>query len=89
MEYPVMASLGHESESKDLLRIIDSIRSLIYTGRPDGYLDYVNQHWLEYVGLRIEGLLGWKWMAAIHPEGVEAIVDKMALFNSERGAFPT
>jgi transcriptional regulator with GAF, ATPase, and Fis domain len=31
---------------------------------------------LEYVGLPIEGLLGWKWTAAIHPEDVEAIVDK-------------
>jgi PAS domain S-box-containing protein len=71
-----MASLGHESESKHFERIIDSIPSLIHTARPDGYLDYFNQRWLQYVGLPIEDLLGWKWTAAIHPEDVEAIVDK-------------
>src|SRR6266850_2122566 len=71
-----MASLGYESEAKNLLRIFDSIPSLIHTARPDGYLDYFNQHWLEYVGLPIESILGWKWTAAIHPEDVDAIVDK-------------
>src|SRR3954447_932458 len=69
-----MAVPGHESESKHSLGIIDSVPSLIHTARPDGYLDYFNQHWLDYLGLPMEGLLGWKWTAAIHPEDVEAIV---------------
>jgi len=43
---------------------------------PDGYLDYFNQRWLQYVGLPIEDLLGWKWTAVIHPEDVGAIVEK-------------
>jgi hypothetical protein len=55
---------------------LDSIASLIYAGRPDGYLDYFNQRWLQSVGLPIEGLLGWKWTAGIHPEGLEAMLDK-------------
>src|SRR5260370_42276215 len=71
-----MASLGHETGSKDLERIIDSIPSLIHTARPDGYLDYFNQRWLQYVGLPIEDLLGWKWTAVVHPEDVGAIVEK-------------
>jgi hypothetical protein len=53
-----MASLGHESESTYLEHIVDCIPSLIHTSRPDGYLDYFNQHWLEYVGLSIEAILG-------------------------------
>jgi PAS domain S-box-containing protein len=71
-----MAAPGHESESKQWLRIIDSVPSLIHTGRPDGYLDYFNQRWLDYLGGPMEGLLGWKWTAAIHPEDVEAIVTR-------------
>jgi PAS domain S-box-containing protein len=74
-----MASLGHESESKHLLHIFDSIPSLIHTGRPDGYLDYFNQHWLEYLGIPIEALLGWKCTAVIHPEDVDDIVAKWRL----------
>jgi PAS domain S-box-containing protein len=74
-----MASLGHESGSKHFERIFDSIPSLIHTARPDGYLDYFNQHWLEYLGLPMEAILGWKWTAAIHPEDVDAIVDRWRL----------
>ena len=67
-----MAVPGYESESKHSLAIIDSVPSLIHTARPDGYLDYFNQRWLDYLGVSMEGLLGWKWTAAIHPEDVEA-----------------
>ncbi len=71
-----MVTRGHEPESEHLRRIFDSIPSLIHTGRPDGYLDYFNQLWLDYMGLPIESLLGWKWTAAIHPDDVQTIVDK-------------
>jgi formate hydrogenlyase transcriptional activator len=71
-----MAALGHESESKHLLSIIDSVPALVHTSRPDGYLDYFNQRWLDYLGVPMEGLLGWKWTASIHPEDVEAIVTR-------------
>jgi PAS domain S-box-containing protein len=74
---PTMASLGRESESKHLEGLIDSIPSLIHTARPEGYSDYFNQRWPDYVGLPIEDLLGWKWKVAIHPENVEAMVDKL------------
>jgi hypothetical protein len=74
-----MASLGRQYESKQFERLIDSIPSLIHTARPDGYIDYFNQNWLEYLGLPIEAVLGWKWTAAIHPEDVDAIVDRWRL----------
>jgi len=74
-----MASLGHESESEPRTRIFDSIPSPIHTGRPDGYLGYFNQHWLEYLGIPIGALLGWKWTAVTHPEDVDDIVAKWRL----------
>jgi PAS domain S-box-containing protein len=80
-----MASPRQEPESKRLERIVDSIPSLIHTARPDGYLDYFNQRWLQYVGLPIEELLGWKWTAVIHSEDVGAIVEKwyLSIANGE------
>ena len=57
-----MAAPGHESESKQWLGIIDSVPSLIHTSRPDGYLDYFNQRWLDYLDVPMEALLGWKWI---------------------------
>src|SRR5579862_3696017 len=74
-----MASRAHEFEPQHLQYLIDSIPSLIHTSRPDGYLDYFNQRWLQYVGLPMEAILGWKWTTAIHPEDVDSIVDKWRL----------
>jgi PAS domain S-box-containing protein len=63
-------------QATDLRRIIDSAPALIHTGRPDGHLDFFNQRWLEYVGLSQTDLLGWEWTACIHPEDVQAFVEK-------------
>jgi PAS domain S-box-containing protein len=47
--------------------IIDSTPAHIHTALPDGYIDFFNQTWLKYVGLRLKDIEGWKWTAAIHP----------------------
>jgi PAS domain S-box-containing protein len=57
-------------------QIIDSSPVLIHTGRPDGYLDFFNRTWLGHIGQPLESLLGWKWTSYIHPEDVEAFVQK-------------
>jgi len=75
-----MASSGHRSEqpehAPDLRLVINSTPALIHTGLPDGYLDFFNQTWLQYVGRSLQDLEGWKWTASIHPEDVDEIVDK-------------
>lgn len=71
-----MTSQEPKFESMNLQLLINSIPALIHTGLPDGYLDYFNQTWLNYVGLSLEDLQGWKWTAAIHPEDVAARVEK-------------
>jgi len=65
-----MSSPRQESDSLDVQVLVDSHPALIHTGRPDGYLDYFNQRWLQYVGLPLENSLGWKWTAAIHLKDV-------------------
>src|SRR5438445_7171392 len=60
----------------DLQLLVDLAPSLIHTSRPDGYLDFFNQTWLTYVGRPLEDLQGWKWIAFIHPDDVEGIVEK-------------
>src|SRR5260370_12784422 len=56
--------------------IIDSAPAFIHTARPDGHIDFFNRTWLEYVGHRLEDLLGWKWTAAIHPDDLDGILEK-------------
>jgi PAS domain S-box-containing protein len=71
---PGMASAGHQPESLNIQLLVDSIPALIHTGMPDGYLDYFNRPWLEYLGATLEQVSGWNWKAFIHPEDLDGIV---------------
>ncbi len=73
---PAMASSGQGSERLNAQLLIDSIPALIHTARPDGYLDYFNKPWLEYLGVALDKVAGWNWTAFVHPEDVEGIVAK-------------
>jgi PAS domain S-box-containing protein len=71
---------------EDALRlVIDITPALIHTGQPDGYLDYFNQHWLEFLGLPLQEVCGWRWTGAVHPEDVAGLLQKWhaALGNGE------
>ena len=72
---PALAD-GKASQAPDFRLLIDSLPALIHTSLPDGYLDFFNQGWLDYVGRPLEDLLGWSWTEYIHPEDVEGIVEK-------------
>src|SRR6266576_4824300 len=74
-----LASSGDNSRlasDSALQLIIDSAPALIHTARPDGHIDFFNRAWLEYLGLRLEDLEGWKWTAAIHPDDLDGILEK-------------
>ena len=73
---PAMASSGQGSERLNAQLLVDSIPGLIHTARPDGYLDYFNKPWLEYLGVTLDKVTGWNWTAFVHPEDVEGIVAK-------------
>jgi PAS domain S-box-containing protein len=73
---PIMASPGQGSERLNAQLLVDSIPALIHTARPDGYLDYFNKPWLEYLGVTLDKVTGWNWTSFVHPEDVEGIVAK-------------
>ena len=74
-----MGAAEHSSvddQSLRLRQVIDSAPALIHTARPDGYLDFFNRTWLDFVGQPMKNLLGWKWISWIHPEDAEIFVQK-------------
>ncbi len=73
---PAMASSRPESDPLSIQLLVDSIPALIHTSRPDGYLDYFNKPWLEYLGVTLDKVAGWNWTAFIHPEELDGIVAK-------------
>jgi PAS domain S-box-containing protein len=56
-------------ETETQLRlIVDTTPALIYSARPDGYVDFFNQQCLEFLGLPFEEIAGWRWTKLVHPD---------------------
>ncbi|HWY22577.1 MAG TPA: PAS domain S-box protein [Candidatus Acidoferrum sp.] len=63
--------------SEERLRlVIDTTPAMLYSARPDGYVDFFNKRWLQYVGVSLDDLLGWQWTDVIHPDDLAQLVDK-------------
>jgi len=58
-----MALLGQESESLNSQFLVESMRAMIHTAWPDGYLDYFNKRWLEWLGVIMYDASRWKCSA--------------------------
>ncbi|MGA7926289.1 MAG: PAS domain S-box protein, partial [Candidatus Sulfotelmatobacter sp.] len=56
--------------------VIDTAPAMLHSARPDGYLDFFNKRWLEYLGASLDDLLGWRWTSVIHPDDLAQLVDK-------------
>ncbi len=57
-----------EHDEMHFHRLIANIPQQIWTARPDGALDYVNQQVTDYFGRRFEEMLGSSWVDLVHPE---------------------
>ena len=63
-------------QSEDHLRlVIDTIPQQIWSGPPDGSLDFCNEQWLSYMGLKHEELQGAGWQSMLHPEDRERVLN--------------
>jgi PAS domain S-box-containing protein len=60
-----------ESRSRTLL---DAIPQQIWSGPPDGTLDYCNERWRFYMGLGLEELRGEGWQRMLHPDDRERVL---------------
>jgi PAS domain S-box-containing protein len=60
-------------KEKELHALIDSIPALVSAARPDGTLDFVNQRWLEYLGIDKEEWLDGGWKNVIHTDDFENV----------------
>jgi PAS domain S-box-containing protein len=62
-------------KSEDRLRlVIDTIPQQIWSGPPDGSLDFCNAQWRSFVGLTLEELRGEGWQRMLHPDDRERVL---------------
>jgi PAS domain S-box-containing protein len=57
-----------ENAERELRLTLDTIPTLAWRTRADGFAEYLNKPWLDYTGLSLEQALGWEWQIAIHPD---------------------
>jgi PAS domain S-box-containing protein len=52
-------------------QLADSMPQIVWTARPDGYIDYYNERWYEYTGFSRDAFGDASWEAILHPEDVQ------------------
>jgi PAS domain S-box-containing protein len=64
----------HRSEAQ-FHQLADAMPQIVWTARPDGYLDYYNERWYEYTGFPREEYGQQSWEPILHPDDVQRCVD--------------
>ncbi len=54
--------------------IAEALPQIVWTARPDGWIDYFNKRWFEYTGYTFEETQGWDWKPVLHPDDFERTV---------------
>src|SRR5258708_3184200 len=77
IEYLVIAGIDITARKRaeaEVHALIDAIPQLVWTGRPDGYVDSYNQRWRDYTGLTTEEAQGDGWMQCTHPDDRQRVL---------------
>ena len=65
-----------EANEQRYRTVAEALPQIVFTARPDGYTDYLNQNWFAYTGLTQQQSLGWAWHAAVHPDDVDRVTER-------------
>ena len=63
------------ASEENLRLIINSLPVLVWSARPDGSADFVNQSWLDYAGLPADQILEWGFLDLYHPDDIPEMVE--------------
>src|SRR5258708_38765637 len=77
IEYLVIVGIDITARKRaeaEIHALIDTIPQLVWTGRPDGYVDYTNQRWRDYTGMTTEQAQGEGWMQSLHPDDRQRVL---------------
>src|SRR5713226_9353983 len=59
---------------KELRDVVNAVPAFVWSTLPDGAVDFVNERWLEFTGLRLQDARGWNWEAAVHSDDRSRLV---------------
>src|SRR5580658_3653559 len=70
-----MASAVRSTEQARQAQDVDAVPTLAWSARPDGSAEFFNRRWLDYTGRSAEEASDWGWIAALHPEDRDRLMD--------------
>jgi PAS domain S-box-containing protein len=81
--YGVNTDIEDRKRAEDALRVsernlqltIDTIPTLVWAARADGSAEFLNQHYLDFVGLSAEEATNWNWVQAVHPDDMAGLTE--------------
>ncbi len=77
-----------EASERRYRSLAEAIPQIVWTARPDGYVDYLNRRWFEYTGLGEADSIGRDaWRPAIHQEDAEEHREKWSHAVRSGGVF--
>ena len=59
----------------NLRNIINALPATAWSTRPDGFVDFLNDRWLNYAGMTREQAGGFGWADVIHPEDAAMLLE--------------
>ena len=54
--------------------LAESVPQIVWTSRPDGWIDYYNHRWFAYTGLTQEQTQGGGWESVVHPDDLHTCI---------------
>ena len=57
----------------ELRLVINAIPAMAWSAESDGSVDFVNDVWINYTGMSLEGSPGFGWWAAVYPGELDAV----------------
>lgn len=64
-----------EESEKEFRQLADSLPHIVWTARPDGYIDYYNKQWYDFTGYK-EDFGDQSWLPILHPDDVQLCLDR-------------
>lgn len=80
------AELALKKSEARFRQLADSMPHIVWTARPDGYVDYYNERWYDFTGFNRHRNIGKGWEQILHPEDVAPC--REAFYNAIRSGEP-
>ncbi len=73
--FAAIATAEHDRLAAEQFRAIaDGLPVMIWTARPDGYIDWYNARWYQYTGKTIAEMEGWGWQSVHDPKELPRVM---------------